>query len=82
MQAPPAPTTPNQSPRLARYPYQRVSPREAPSPRVVPRVNPVNLAYPRVNHTLLRNSLIPLTPYPAAANAPLCASMHGRGESL
>jgi hypothetical protein len=47
-----------------------VSPRQAPSPRVVPRMNPVPVAPPRVNLTLPRNSVIPLTPHPASANAP------------
>jgi hypothetical protein len=70
IQALPAPTMPGQSPRLARYPYQMVSPRQAPSPKVAPIVNPVHVASPRVNHTLPRNSVIPLTLYPAAANAP------------
>jgi hypothetical protein len=70
IQDPPSLTTQSQSPRLARYPSQRVSPRQAPSPRVAPRVNPVNLASPRVNNTLPRHSVIPLTPHPAAGNAP------------
>jgi hypothetical protein len=69
-QASPALTRPSQSPRLSRYPYQRAIPRQAPSLRVAPRANPVNLASPRVNHTLPRNSVIPLTTHPAAANAP------------
>jgi hypothetical protein len=70
IQAPPAPTPPSQSPRIVRYPSQRVSHRQAPSPRVAPRVNPVNVSSTRVNHTLPRHSVLPLTPHPAAANAP------------
>jgi hypothetical protein len=68
--APPAPITPSQSPLLFWYPSQRVSPRQAPSLRVAPRVNPVYVASPRVNRTLTHNSVIPLSPHPAAANAP------------
>jgi hypothetical protein len=33
-------------------------------------MNPVDVASPRVDHTLPRNSVIPLTTHPAAANAP------------
>jgi hypothetical protein len=33
-------------------------------------MNPIDIASPRVDHTLPRNSVIPLTPHPAAANAP------------
>jgi hypothetical protein len=66
MQHPPVPATPSQSPRLARYPSQRLSPRQVPYPRVAPRMNPVDLFSPRVTHILPRNSVIPLTPHPAA----------------
>jgi hypothetical protein len=66
IQAPPAPTMPSQSPPLARHPSQRVSPRQAPSLRVAPRVKSMHVASTRVNHTLPRNSIIPLTPHPAA----------------
>jgi hypothetical protein len=33
-------------------------------------MNPVDVSYPRVAHTLPRNSVIPLTPHPAAENPP------------
>jgi hypothetical protein len=66
MQEPPVPETPSQSPRLARYQYQRVIPRQAPSPRVAPRMNPVAVSSPRVAQTLV----ITLTPHPEAENAP------------
>jgi hypothetical protein len=70
IQDPPYPTTPIQSPCLTWYPYQRVSPRQVPSPRVVPRMNPVDVASARVAHKLPQNSVIPLTPHPAAAYSP------------
>jgi hypothetical protein len=58
------------SQHLSQYPYPRVSPIQAPSPRVAPRLNPVGVSSPRVVHTLPHNSVIPLTPHPAAENAP------------
>jgi hypothetical protein len=58
MQAPPVPATPIQSPRLARYPSQRVSPIQAPSLSL------------RVTHKLPITSVIPLTPHPAEESAP------------
>jgi hypothetical protein len=61
---------PSQSPRLARYPSQRVIPIQAPYPRVAPRLKPVDVSYPRVARTFPRNSIIPLTPHPAAENSP------------
>jgi hypothetical protein len=69
MEEPPVPETPSQSPRLARYPSQRVSPRQAPYPRVAPRTNPMDVSYPKVTHTLSITSVIPLTSHPEAVNA-------------
>jgi hypothetical protein len=69
----PAPTylaTPRQSPRLARYPYPRVSPSQTPSPSVVPRVNPRHVASPRVDPTIPQHSVTSLIPHPAAPNSP------------
>jgi hypothetical protein len=70
MQMQPVPATPSQSPRLSRHPSQRVIPRQAASPRVSPRMNPMDVSSPRVTHTLPITSVIPLTPHPAAENAP------------
>jgi hypothetical protein len=47
-----------------------VCPRQAPYPRVTPRMNPMDVSSPRVTHTLPITSGNPLTPYPAAENAP------------
>jgi hypothetical protein len=54
-QAQPSLSTPIQSPRLAWYPFQRLSPRQAPSLRVAPRVKPVNVASMGVNPTSQRH---------------------------
>jgi hypothetical protein len=70
MQEPPVPATPSQSPRLARYKSQRASPRQAPSLRVATRMNPMDVSSTRVTHTLPITSIVPLTPHPAAENAP------------
>jgi hypothetical protein len=73
--APPSPAstyiaTPCQSPRLAQYPSQRVSPGQSLYPRVAPRVKPRHVESPRVDPTLQQHSVIPLTSHPAAENSP------------
>jgi hypothetical protein len=55
IQHPPVPAMPSRSPRLARYPSQWVSPRQAQYPRVAPRMNPVDVSSPRAARTLPRN---------------------------
>jgi hypothetical protein len=47
-----------------------VNPSQAPSQRVDSRVKPMHLTSPRVDPTIPHHSVIPLTPYPAALNAP------------
>jgi hypothetical protein len=70
MRESPVPETLNQSPKLAHHRSHRVSPIQVPSPRVAPRMNPIDVSSPRVTPTLPLAYVIPLTPYPAAENAP------------
>jgi hypothetical protein len=66
----PIPATPNISPPLAPHRSQRVIPIQVSSPRVTPRMNPYDVASPRVTTALPLVDGIPLTPRPAADNAP------------
>jgi hypothetical protein len=70
MQEPPIPATPTRSPPLAPHRSQRVSPIQVPSPSVAPRMSPSDVASPRVTTTLPLADITPLTPHPAAKNAP------------
>jgi hypothetical protein len=70
MQEPPVPENPTISPPLAPHLSQRVSPSQVPSLRVSTRTIPSNVASPRVTTTLSLADVIPLTPHPAAENAP------------
>jgi hypothetical protein len=70
MRDPPVPTTPNRSPELAQHRSQRVIPIQVPYPRVAPIINPSDASSPRVKPTLPLVDDIPLTPHPAAEDAP------------
>jgi hypothetical protein len=72
LQEPLFPSTPSRSPKLAQDQSQRLSPIQAPYPRVAPRMNPMDISSPGVTTTLPSTSIIPLTPHPAAENAPMC----------
>jgi hypothetical protein len=73
MKQPPVPETASQSPRLARYPSQRVIPGQEPSPRVAPRINPVGVSVdippssqPNQALSSLRYGLQPIAIYPSS----------------
>jgi hypothetical protein len=67
---PPVPETSNRSPQLDKHRSQRVIPSQVKSPRVTPRMNPIDVSSPRVTPTLSLADAIPLTPHPAAEDAP------------
>jgi hypothetical protein len=66
----PIPATPNISPPHAPHRSQRVNPSQVLYPRVTPRTNSYDVASPRVTTALPLAYAIPLTPHPAANNAP------------
>jgi hypothetical protein len=59
-------SSPSTSPRRS----QRINTCQVPSPRVIPRLNSSDVAPPRVLTPLPPPPIIPITPYPAAGNAP------------
>jgi hypothetical protein len=66
----PIPPTPFLSPSISPRRSQRVIPIQVPSPRVTPILNSSDVAPPRVPTALPPTTVIPITPHPAAVNAP------------